>query len=352
MHYQYNYKYWLVYASLFMMGSWAIILFGDNFITLFPTIIRFNKPIFSISYGIEYITFVNIFIFVCIFGIIYVLSKIKISLVILTSLLLFFENLFGRTIIFLFHNPYVCELILYYCCYCFVIDGVKNDKEHGIYISLYGVVCYGFLLIWNNYCHDEFDYVSPEYLFLMLFTLIPLTYHFKSLLFGFCSVGIFYWLFGFAVHLVDGVYLIGFSDNVVLHRIIKLSLILVTNFTIIKRKCNKYIQSFRLPIQVFALIMYFLILLIMSSKIYCDYIKDYIYIIMQIIMISSLIGGIILGSKINIHIMIYISIIFFVFFIQWKTSELVYLYYGMSSHVIFINCVIILFIIFYLRTRS
>lgn len=269
-------------------------------------------------------SFVNFIWLIAILGLV-----ISIGPVIFMTIGSFITTIYGAIIypiVMFLYNTELYILFGYLISNILICDGMKVNKEWGLYISLTGA---GFLMLLFSYSIKLVDLLEKEeertkVPFGLLTTILyfSLSVYFNSKLFSFITTVNFYTFLGFFAQCFGICYVIGFKSRNDLYRVVWTSFVLMTFYIIIRALniYNYYLELFRSPIQIFGALTYFLGMLIYSSKYYHDE-ETFSYGERQIIFIVSLLLFLFFGNYYNLASMINTVYVFAVLYIMEKNVE-------------------------------
>ena len=190
-------------------------------------------------------------------------------------------------------------------------------KDIGFFLALTSLVGYYSLFIYTCNKHGQnVTNESTKSLYSYGMILLPtamLTIYYNSDLLGFLSIVFLYFSFGFSVISRGLCWCIGFRDRDPLTDCTCISLALIPLYLVMDKKVA-YLKHFHYGIYVMSVIIYFLGLLILSSK--------YKYGKTQILMIISLILFAFIGSIMNITSMYNVTITFSFLYLGEKIGEM------------------------------
>ena len=296
-------------------------------------------------------SFVNFIWLLAILGL-----MISIGPVIFMAIGAFISTLYGAIIYPIVMFLYETELYIllgYLISDLLICDGMKVNKEWGLYISLTGA---GFLMLLFSYSIKLEDLLDKEkerskvpYGLLTTILYFSLSVYFNSKLFSFITTMNFYTFLGFFAQCFGLCYVIGFKSRHDLYRVALTSFVLMTFYIIIRALniYNYYFELFRSPIQIFGALTYFLGMLIYSSK-YIDE-EKFSYGERQIIFIVSLLLFLFFGNYYNLQSLINTVYVFAVLYIMEKNVEFFSKIKGSLWILIFLISLILWICSFYLH---
>lgn len=224
-----------------------------------------------------------------------------------------------------------------------LIQSFHAHKDIGFYLAMTSLVMYGALFMNSIYTRKNTG-VNKDLVNMFIHTMlfIPtclLTLAYESNLLGFISVALFYSMIGFSTMSSGLCWMFGFRGKRELNNCLVSSLIMIP-FYFLLSKYIVIVKYFYYGIYVFGVVMYFLALLITTSKFYS---KDDEYYQKQIVMTLSLTIGMIVGAYFDIISLYNVSVTFvFLFFSDkiaessmWKGSEIILVFFG------FVTCYLI-----------
>jgi hypothetical protein len=267
----------------------------------------------------NYMSFVNIMI---VFGIVgMIVTFFPAFHIFLGPLLHFCSNICT----FLLTHPPILEALCYSTCFGIIMYSMHLPKLYGIYAALVGSA--GFTLALSAFVlHSvftrgssritNFDHQTNRIAFYALVAIVHtiLAIYYNSKLMGFAAVFSVYSILGFCIEIGQSYYTIGFdNENTLVRSTLASVLFVVLTFT--TRNITQ-IEPFLTPIYVFGPIVYYLGLLILSSK------SSNNYGTMQMYMIISLIGTLFVGSIYQLQSIVNVSITYAVLYILEKVTEM------------------------------
>ena len=211
-----------------------------------------------------------------------------------------------------------------------ICDGMRVNKEWGLYISLTGS---GFLMGLFSYSLRLKDVLESEIYkqklstapFGIVTTLLyfSLSIYFNSKLFSFFAVINLYTFLGFFTDCFGLCYVIGFKSKSDLYLVVITSFVLMTFFLIIRALNinNNILELYRCPIQIFGALTYFLGLLIFASE-YSSFDNVFSYAKRQSIFIVSLLLSLYFGNYYYLPSMTNTVYVFAVLYIMEKNVEI------------------------------
>ena len=265
--------------------------------------------------------FVNFIWLIAILGIMISLGNIIYSIMKLIILTLYGAIIYP--IILFIYKSGLYIVIGYILSTLLICDGMRVNKEWGLYISLTGS---GFLMGLFSYSLKlkdfEEDISTIPFGFLSTILYFSLSMNFNSKLFSFIATVNFYTFIGFYTECFGLGYVIGFKSRSDLYRVAITSFVLMT-FYIIIRALNIHIsilELYRCPIQVFGALTYFLGMLILASAYIYD--ENFSYIQRQSIYISSLLLSLFFGNYYNLSSLTNTTYVFAVLYLMEKNVEI------------------------------
>ena len=265
--------------------------------------------------------FVNFIWLIAILGIMISLGNIIYSIMKLIILTLYGAIIYP--IILFIYKSGLYIVIGYILSTLLICDGMKVNKEWGLYISLTGS---GFLMGLFSYSLKlkdfEEDISTIPFGFLSTILYFSLSMNFNSKLFSFIATINFYTFIGFYTECFGLGYVIGFKSRSDLYRVAITSFVLMT-FYIIIRALNIHIsilELYRCPIQVFGALTYFLGMLILASAYIYD--ENFSYVQRQSIYISSLLLSLFFGNYYNLSSLTNTTYVFAVLYLMEKNVEI------------------------------
>ncbi len=216
----------------------------------------------------------------------------------LSKLPKFFLNKLAEILTKLWHLK---EPLMYIISFLFLVDGMRIHTSFGLYITITG--CLGFFcsLIYSDTTHPTDNAESTKIQLLNLLTicvLAPLAIFYQSTLLGFMAIVSLYTMIGFSVMCLGMCWCIGFKDEEGMNKCVSSSLVLIPIFTLLRllNISNYYLYPFSIGVFVFANIVYFLGLLIMTAMTDTDNKQNHSH----KLMILSLLVTLIMGSVFNL----------------------------------------------------
>jgi len=200
----------------------------------------------------------------------------------------------------------VYEVLLYVFFFGLVVSGSFFSPAVGIFIAFLGCLGLGWSLLFTNELHEEAlerfckkIKINPEYFYSALLFIVwsVIAVFYQSALIGFISIIALEFLIGFSVIMTPLCYFIGFNKESEISRPMGASLILLTIYTTVKIAgvSIPYFDIFSTGIFFMGSLVYFLGLIIMSSKWYDHESKEH-YVWLQILTALSGIAALFIGS--------------------------------------------------------
>ena len=223
----------------------------------------------------------------------------------------------------------VYHIMGYVFVYLWIIAAYQYNEDISYILGLFGWILSAVLMITftsNSYIRELFFIrgmmiISPSQGkdFITLFfvaTTLPMTFLFKSTLFGWIAVVNFYSMIGFCAGCYTLCYFVGFSSRDVIPRCIISSLVLIITFSTCKvlGVAKEFISPFGSPCITFGIIVYFLALLIISAGNYSYQNRNY-YPVGNILMVISLIASLLLGNIFAIWSIVNTGYTFLIFYL-------------------------------------
>jgi hypothetical protein len=210
----------------------------------------------------------------------------------------------------------VLEPLGYVLCLLCIIEGERYVTHIGFYLVYLG--CLGFLgmLYYSGIRHSDGEYKTEKFLIFFGFLLAawaPLAVHYQSQIIGFMTVVALYSILGFGCDYGSLCWAIGFDNANAMHRCVSISMGLIPAFlwaSMNNAISPKYLEPFASGMTVYALIAYFIALLIMSHGHYWYRHKNDIHVSSNIVMILSLIACIFVGSVYSIPCIMNTALVF------------------------------------------
>ena len=272
-------------------------------------------------------SFVNFIWLIAILGIMISIGPVIYQII--GSIILMLYGAILHPMVMFLYNTGLYIVIGYIISNLLICDGMRVNKEWGLYISLTGT---GFLMglfsyslklkkLIKNISEKE---ISPAP-FGILTTLLyfSLSMYFNSKLFSFLAVINFYTFLGFFTECFGMSYVIGFKSVSHLYLIVMTSFMLMTFYLILRALNinNNILELYRCPVQIFGALTYFLGLLIFSS-IHPTFDKKFNYIKRQGIFIGSLLLALFFGNYYNLPSLPNTVYVFAVLYIMEKNVEI------------------------------
>ena len=280
-----------------------------------------------------FFTFVNVIWTIAILGIF--ISIGPALLYILPYILIPFKELLMKLllevifpfIIFLYKIG-ILEFFGYLISISLIADGMKVNKEWGFFISLTGVVLLislYFYSITKYHMFHDFEIEGNENIILgtlITLTLFGLSIIFNSIALSFSATVVFYYFIGFYTGSFGLCYVIGFSTNKEMYRVVTTSFFLLVFYIGLKYlNVNiKVIELYRCPIQIFGAMTYFLGLLIIASS--YSYNSCLSYVRAQLLYIGSLLLVLFCGNIFNLPSLTNTTYVFGALYLMEKNVEL------------------------------
>ena len=273
-------------------------------------------------------SFVNFIWLIAILGIMISIGPVIYQ--IMGSIILTLYGAIIYPIVMFLYNTGLYIVIGYIISNLLICDGMRVNKEWGLYISLTGT---GFLMGLFSYSLKLKDVLQSEIYeeklspapFGILTTLLyfSLSIHFNSKLFSFFAVINLYTFLGFFTDCFGLCYVIGFKSKSDLYLVVMTSFVLMTFYIILRALNinNNILELYRCPIQILGALTYFLGLLIFSSE-YSSFDKEFNYIKRQGIFIGSLLLALFCGNYYNLSSMTNTAYVFAVLYIMEKNVEI------------------------------
>ena len=265
--------------------------------------------------------FVNFIWLIAILGIMISLGNIIYSIMKLIILTLYGAIIYPIVLFIYKSGLYI--VIGYILSTLLICDGMKVNKEWGLYISLTGS---GFLMGLFSYSLKlkdfEEDISTIPFGFLSTILYFSLSMNFNSKLFSFIATINFYTFIGFYTECFGLGYVIGFKSRSDLYRVAITSFVLMT-FYIIIRALNIHIsilELYRCPIQVFGALTYFLGMLILASAYIYD--ENFSYVQRESVYNSSLLLSLFIGNYYNLSSLTNTTYVFVFFYLMEKNVEI------------------------------
>jgi hypothetical protein len=255
------------------------------------------------------------------------------------------------------HKYGVFELFGYMLALAFSIQGSRypaGQADAAIMVALTGGLAFIPLWMYSTKLHVHTS-GGNEKLFLSITnsllaaTLAPLAVLHDSRLIGFLTILAVYGALGFVCGAFGLGYYIGFNGKDALGRCIAASIILIVTFTIV-RLCAvdlAFMRPFATGAMCLGNVMYFLGMLIASSRFNCTYGGKYAA--RQAVMIGSLIAALLVGNIYALSSMSNTATTFLVLWLMEKQMEVQWQSFGIV--VIFANFVFLYFVSHYLHTH-
>ena len=273
-------------------------------------------------------SFVNFIWLIAILGIMISIGPVIYQ--IMGSIILTLYGAIIYPIVMFLYNTGLYIVIGYIISNLLICDGMRVNKEWGLYISLTGT---GFLMGLFSYSLKLKDVLRSEIYeeklspapFGILTTLLyfSLSMYFNSKLFSFFAVINLYTFLGFFTDCFGLCYVIGFKSKSDLYLVVMTSFVLMTFYIILRALNinNNILELYRCPIQILGALTYFLGLLIFSSE-YSSFDKEFNYIKRQGIFIGSLLLALFCGNYYNLSSMTNTAYVFAVLYIMEKNVEI------------------------------
>ena len=248
-------------------------------------------------------------------------------IILIQKIIIIFEDFIIPIIIKLYIYG-VIECLAYVFSIILISDGMKVNKEWGFYISLTGIA---FILLLFAYSielkgersigEEEIRLTSIILSILTTIVLFSLSVYFNSKFLSFLATIIFY-LFVNSKAVKFGLFNENRSFEDFRIQLVISSFFLI-NFYIILRWANidnQIIELYNIPIQIFGTLIYYLGMLIISSKDYCIRMDSYVR--RQIIYIASLFLFIFFGIILNLPFLTNITYVFGIVYLIAKGIEI------------------------------
>ena len=288
--------------------------------------------------------FVNLIWLIAIIGLTYSIGPFIYSA---TAKIVF--NIYGIYFFPIVYYIYENELYVY-IGYVFslllICDGMRVNKEWGLYISLTGTAFLTGLFVYSLGYKEiiEVENIFTFNFFGIITTILyfSLSIHFNSIFLSFittigCYIFLCFFKRCFGLGYIFG-YKYEFIFKSLLNKIGISSLVLMV-FYVILRTLNLFgaiLDLYRCPIQIFGALTYFICLLIFAIQ-YKEYHDEKLsYSVRQIIFIGSLLYALFFGYIINLPSLTNTAYIFAVLYIMEKIAELIYNKGGSKFVLIFI----------------
>lgn len=240
--------------------------------------------------------------------------------------------------LFLFLKKHV-DVIMYSILITLGSQAFHMSKEIGLYISITSLVghtmlMYNSMMNYSEYKKHNLSNIKHNQLLsflnymLLIFPTVFLALHYNNRLLGFIAVMMFYSMIGFKM-IADGLcYIVGFNNEEDLNKCKLLSLIVTilyiyTNSIYKHTNARWYLEPFYYGIYVFGILLYFLTLLISSSRLYSTGTYLSTYILNQQIMIVSLLTSLYISAvHLNNNSMYNVTLTFAVLYSIEKIGEM------------------------------
>jgi len=273
-----------------------------------------------------FMNFVNLIWLVSILGILVLI--IPFLFVVLEPFAILLANIAFHIYEVVAQFKFLLEPFGYLICYLIVVQSYRYDKSFGLYIALTGIAGFIMMVLYSAAKHQIDRYKNVQlkrfcFFALIMIVTIPMAIQFNSRLFAFFAVSAFHAMVGFSVACYGLCYAIGFEDKDALERSVVASLITIPlffwlNISLFNSPEHLMLQPFIQPVYIFTTIVYFLALLIVSSKYYTDSSQNDSYFSRQLLMITSLLVFAFVGSVYGIDSFFNIAVTFTILYLMEK----------------------------------